>query len=107
MPFNTFTLTLEQGKYSALAANLPAKANGSFCGQKLVMPTAFVAQNGAEIHESTPISVSGCAKAKALTRAQKLAKALKACHKQKGAKRAACEKSARKQYASLEKAKKK
>jgi hypothetical protein len=24
------------------------------------MPTAFTAQNGAEIHESTPISVSGC-----------------------------------------------
>jgi hypothetical protein len=24
------------------------------------MPTAFLAQNGAEIHESTPISVEGC-----------------------------------------------
>ena len=24
------------------------------------MPTAFVGQNGAEIHESTPISVEGC-----------------------------------------------
>ena len=24
------------------------------------MPTAFVAQNGAEIHDSTPISVTGC-----------------------------------------------
>jgi hypothetical protein len=28
------------------------------------MPTAFVGQNGAEIHESTPVSVTGCAKAK-------------------------------------------
>jgi hypothetical protein len=32
-PFNTFELTLPQGKYSALGANLPAKAHGSFCGQ--------------------------------------------------------------------------
>ncbi len=28
------------------------------------MPTAIVAQNGAEIHKSTPIAVTGCAKAK-------------------------------------------
>ena len=27
------------------------------------MPTAFVGQNGAEIHQSTPVSVTGCAKA--------------------------------------------
>ena len=26
------------------------------------MPTEFVAQNGLEIHESTPIGVSGCPK---------------------------------------------
>jgi hypothetical protein len=64
VPFSTFTLTLPQGKYSALAANLPVKDHGSFCGQKLAMPTAFVAQNGAEIHESTKIGVTGCPKAK-------------------------------------------
>ena len=28
----------------------------------LSMPTAFVGQNGAEIHESTPVSVTGCPK---------------------------------------------
>ena len=28
------------------------------------MPTAFTAQNGAVIHESTPITVTGCPKAK-------------------------------------------
>ena len=28
------------------------------------MPTAIVAQNGAEIHESTKIAVTGCPKAK-------------------------------------------
>jgi uncharacterized repeat protein (TIGR01451 family) len=63
VPVGTFELTLPQGKYSALAANLPAKTKGNFCGQKLAMPTAFVPQNGgAEIHETTKITVSGCPK---------------------------------------------
>ncbi len=70
-PFNTFELTLPEGPYSALAAS------GNLCTSKLTMPTAFLAQNAAEIHESTPISVTGCAKAKTLTRAQKLKTALK------------------------------
>jgi hypothetical protein len=60
VPFNTFTLTLAQGPYSALAANLPKTAKDSFCGQALTMPTAFVAQNGDEIHQDTPISIQGC-----------------------------------------------
>jgi hypothetical protein len=64
------------------------------------MPTEFIAQNGLKINESTTIGATGCAKAKALTRAQKLQKALKACrskdHKQ--AKREQCEKAARKAY---------
>ena len=30
----------------------------------LPMPTEFVAQNGAEIHQNTPISVTGCVKSK-------------------------------------------
>jgi hypothetical protein len=53
-PFSTFELVLPEGKYSALAAN------GDLCKKKLAMPTAFVAQNGAEIHESTAIDVTGC-----------------------------------------------
>jgi hypothetical protein len=64
-PVGSFELTLPEGKYSALAANLPAKANDSFCGQTLKMPTEFLAQNGAKINESTKISVTGCAKKKA------------------------------------------
>lgn len=28
------------------------------------MPTSFTAQNGAVIHQSTPITITGCAKAK-------------------------------------------
>jgi hypothetical protein len=96
-PFSTFELTLPEGKYSALAAN------GNLCTSKLAMPTAFVGQNGAEIHESTPISVTGCAKAKALTRAQKLTAALKACRLKVKGKRAACKRQARQRYGPLKK----
>ena len=68
-PSASFELTLPRGKYSALTANVPAKANYSLCGQKLAMPTAFTAQDGAVIHQSTPISVTGCAKKKAVKKA--------------------------------------
>jgi hypothetical protein len=96
-PFNSFELTLPQGKYAALAANLPANAHGSFCGQNLKMPTLLVAQNGAEIHQQTPITVTGCPKAK--TRAQLYAAALTACHKKHNhSKRQACERQARRKY---------
>ncbi len=86
-PFNTFELTLPEGKYSALAANgnlcaptttktVRKKVTVRVKGHKktvtrkvketetttLQMPTEFVAQNGAEIHQDTPISVTGCAK---------------------------------------------
>jgi hypothetical protein len=72
------------------------------------MPTEFVGQNGAEIHESTPINPTGCAKTKALTRAQKLKAALKACHKDKPKqKRSKCEQAARKKYGPLKKHKQK
>ncbi|HEY5195338.1 MAG TPA: hypothetical protein VIJ39_15895 [Solirubrobacteraceae bacterium] len=57
-PVGSFELNLPQGRYSALAAT------GNLCKSKLAMPTAFVAQNGAEIHESTKLSVTGCPKAK-------------------------------------------
>jgi hypothetical protein len=93
VPITSFDLSLPEGKYSALAAN------GNLCASKLAMPTAFTGQNGAVIHQSTPIGVTGCPKAKTLTRAQKLAKALKACKKKPKAKRAACQKQAHKQYA--------
>jgi hypothetical protein len=107
VPFDTFQLTLPEGRYSALAANVPNKDHYSLCGQRLAMPTEFLAQNGAKINESTPVSVSGCAKAKALTRSQKLKKALRACRREKGkARRVACEKATRKAYGPVEKAKK-
>jgi hypothetical protein len=58
VPIASFELSLPQGKYSALAAN------GNLCKSKLVMPTAFTGQDGAVIHQSTPIAVTGCPKAK-------------------------------------------
>ena len=106
VPIYSFDLTLGEGPFSALTANLPVKDHYSLCGQKLTMPTAFTAQNGAVIHQSTPIGVTGCAKAKTLTRAQKLAKALKACHKQAKGKRAGCERAARKRYGPAKRRKK-
>jgi hypothetical protein len=96
-PVTSFELTLPEGKYSALAAN------GNLCKSKLVMPTEFVAQNGATIHQSTPIGVTGCAKKKTLSRAQKLTAAMKACHKKAKGKRAGCETTARKRYGPIKK----
>jgi hypothetical protein len=63
-----------------------------------VEPTTIVGQNGTEIKQNTPIGVTGCPQAKkaTLTRAQKLAKALKACHNKSRATRAKCERRARK-----------
>jgi hypothetical protein len=54
VPISSFELTLPQGPGSALAAN------GNLCTSKLVMPTSFIAQDGAELHQNTLISVTGC-----------------------------------------------
>ena len=88
-PVTSFEITLPEGKYSALAANgnlcsvtntvtvkkkvtvkvhgrkqtVTRKVKESVAGS-LAMPTAFIGQNGAEIHQSTPVTVSGCAKAR-------------------------------------------
>jgi hypothetical protein len=92
-PLSSFELTLPEGPYSALAAN------GNLCTQKLTMPSDFTGQNGMEANYKTPVNVTGCAKAKTLTRSQKLARALKACKQRKlKAARGVCEKQARKKY---------
>jgi hypothetical protein len=99
-PISSFELTLPQGPYSVLATNLPEKADYSFCGQTLAMPTAITAQNGAVLKQVTKITATGCPKPKrALTRAQELRKALKACHRKHGKARSSCEKRARHTYA--------
>ena len=77
-PVGSFELTLPEGQFSALAAN------GNLCKEKLAMPTEFVAQNGAEIRESTKIAVTGCGKAKkAKHRRASHAKHRKASHKKR------------------------
>ncbi len=59
VPVSTFELKLPQGPNSALAAN------GNLCTSVLKMPTAFTAQNGLVIHQTTPITATGCPKHKA------------------------------------------
>jgi hypothetical protein len=88
-PVGSFELTLPEGPYSALAANgnlcsatktvtVKKKVTVRVKGHKktvtrkvketvagsLTMPTEFVGQNGAVIHQSTAISVTGCGKSK-------------------------------------------
>ena len=91
-PITSFETSLPQGPHSVLAAT------GNLCTSKLAMPTQLVGQNGAQLNQTTNITVTGCPKTKTLTRAQKLALALKACHKKKGTKRTSCVRAARKKY---------
>jgi hypothetical protein len=91
-PVGSFELTLPKGPYSALAAN------GNLCSGKLAMPTHFTAQNGVQIDQTTPITVTGCTKHALPRHARRLAAALKACHKQPKHRRAGCERQARRRY---------
>jgi hypothetical protein len=134
-PVSTFELLLPEGPHSALAANgdlckptrtvtervrVTRRVHGrtvhSFktvtktVPEALVIPTTLTAQNGAVLTQNTKIAVTGCGavksfKAKSLTRAQKLAKALKACKKKSKKARAACEKQARNKYGAKKKKK--
>jgi hypothetical protein len=61
------------------------------------MPTEFTAQNGAVLKQATPIKVSGCKKHR-LTRHQRLARALRACHRRHGKARRSCEAQARRRF---------
>jgi hypothetical protein len=87
-PVSSFELTLPEGPYSALAANgnlcketktvtVKKKVTIEVKGKKktvtrkvkqtkavaLQIPAEFIAQNGAVLHQTAPISVTGCAKA--------------------------------------------
>ena len=94
-PVGDFQLTMPQGKYSALAATanlckltrvirVNKKEIRDIKGQrrrvaiktskriaaKLLMPTTFIAQNGAKLKQNTPITVTGCARAKKARKAK-------------------------------------
>jgi hypothetical protein len=63
VPITSFELRLPEGPHSALTtADIPAKAHGSLCGQKLLMPTTITGQNGAQIKQNTKIAITGCPK---------------------------------------------
>ncbi len=105
-PVTSFEAILPEGPHSALGAYVPTAENYSLCKANLAMPTTITAQNGAVIEQATKIAVTGCsavlgAKTVKLTKAQLLAKALKACktkYKKHKSKRQACEKQAHKKY---------
>jgi len=105
-PFTTFETTLPAGPHGILTAYANAKEPYDLCHSKLTIPTEITAQNATVIKQNTSVAITGC-KAVAsykTSRAQRLAKALKACRsKYKGAakraKRHGCERKARKRYA--------
>jgi hypothetical protein len=61
-PISSFETVLPEGPHSIFGTNIPASAKYSLCGQKLVMPTTIVGQNGAQVTQSTNIAVTGCGK---------------------------------------------
>jgi hypothetical protein len=67
VPFESIEVTLPTGPFSEFGANLPHNSY-NFCGQKLVMPTLLKAQNGLEIHQNTPVGVSGCPPSVSITK---------------------------------------
>jgi hypothetical protein len=60
VPFETIEVKFPAGEYSQFGVSLPAKAKGSFCGQKLIAPAFLEAQNGRQLHERVRVSVAGC-----------------------------------------------
>jgi hypothetical protein len=74
VPVGSFELFLPQGRFSALTANT------SLCKVKggLRMPTEFVSQDNTVIRQSTPIAVTGCPKARKVTKARKAHKSSRA-----------------------------
>jgi uncharacterized repeat protein (TIGR01451 family) len=111
-PFTSFETSFPTGPHSALTANVAEKKKFDLCGEKLVMPTVITAQNGRVIEQPTKIAIEGCAavksaKARKLTRVERLTLALRVCRKRyKHAKagRVECERQARRKYAAVKKA---
>jgi hypothetical protein len=105
-PFTTFETTFPAGPHSVLTANVAERKNHDLCGERLQMPTTITGQNGDVIEQKTAIALDGCQVKgvgnKSSSKARELAKALTACRKALArfpARRAACEKQARRRYA--------
>ena len=81
-PFDMFELTLPEGPFSALAANARERKYSLYeqTHDADRIRSAERERSSIRAHQSV---VTGCAKIKPLTRAQKLTVALKACHKDK------------------------
>jgi len=106
-PFTKFESIFPTGPHSALTVDTQVSATYDLCGKSLTMPTEITGQNGAFIKRDTKIGVAGCGGVLGfkVTKAQRLAKALKACRKKykgsaKKSKRIVCEKAAHKKYGS-------
>jgi hypothetical protein len=102
-PFTTFETVFPAGPHSALTPSVPESENFNLCKHALTIPTEITGQNGAFISQTTNVAITGCKGVAAFkaTKAQLLAKALKACRKdKKKSKRVACEKAAHKKYGS-------
>jgi hypothetical protein len=63
-PVSSFELKLPEGQFSALTTDIPTKAKGNLCKQKLTMPTTITGQNGAVVKQATKITVTGCPRTK-------------------------------------------
>jgi hypothetical protein len=74
-PITAFDLSLPEGPHSGLSAV------GSLCAEPLSMPTTITGQNGAQLTQTTKISVSGCPKAKKKGKPKKHKKHKKKKHK--------------------------
>jgi hypothetical protein len=59
-PFSTFEAILPAGPHSAFAPFVPENEKYNLCHYTLTIPTEITAQNGAEIHQTTPVEITGC-----------------------------------------------
>jgi hypothetical protein len=102
-PFTRFETILPAGPHGVLTANVPEKEEFSLCNRGLSMPAEITSQAGTTIKQMINIAVTGCKGVAAYkaTRAQLLAKALKACRKDvRHVKRQKCERAAQAKYGS-------
>ncbi len=60
-PFSTFETVLPRGPHSQFTSvKTSGKAQGSQCGQNLVIPVSMVAQNGAQLNQNVNVQIAGC-----------------------------------------------